>query len=226
MRSRPSTALAPARRAPAGLALATASALALTLAACGAGGSSSASHAQATAVQKLSLEGAVLPPGHAAASFVLTDQNGERLALSSLRGRPVVLTFLYSTCGATCVLIAQQIRGALDELSAEGAGQPAVLIVSADPAADTPATVRRFLSETSLAGRAHYLSGSLAQLRAIWRAYDVKPASAGRTTFAQYASVVLLDAQGRERVLFQSEQLTPEAIGDDIRKLGGDPTHP
>ena len=60
-----------------------------------------------------------------------------------------MLAFLYSTCGATCVLIAQQIRGALDELP-----RPVpVLIVSADPRADTPARVKRFLAQR-LADRA------------------------------------------------------------------------
>lgn len=214
------------RSLPAALAAGAALVLALAVAACGAGGAASASRAQATAGPESDLEGAVLPPGHAAPSFTLTDQNGQRVALSSFRGRPVVLTFLYSTCGATCVLIAQQIRGALDELNAERARQPAALIVSADPTADTPANVSRFLSEMSLSGRVRYLSGGLSQLRAIWRAYDVKPASAGRTTFAEYASVLLLDAQGDERVLFQSEQLTPESVSHDIRKLDGDPTHP
>jgi hypothetical protein len=31
--------------------------------------------------------------------------------------------------------------------------------------------------------------------------------------------VLLLDAEGRKRVLFESEELTPEALSHDIRKL-------
>ena len=54
-----------------------------------------------------------------------------------------MLAFLYSDCGAACMLIAQQIRGALDELRAPACR---VLIVSADPAADTPAACARFLA--------------------------------------------------------------------------------
>ncbi len=55
-------------------------------------------------------------------------------------------------------LIAQQIRGALDELP-----HPVpVLIVSADPAADTPASVARFLAQVSLT-RARPLPDRLAR---------------------------------------------------------------
>jgi protein SCO1 len=171
-------------------------------------------------------DGAALPVGASAPDFTLSNQYGERVSLGGYRGRVVVLTFLYSTCGDTCVVIAQQIRGALDELDGEHDRLPAVLIVSADPAADSPTHIRSFLSQVSLSGRAQYLTGPASRLRAIWRAYAIKPASVGRSEFDEYAAVLVLDPAGRERVLFESEELTPEALSHDVRKLDGDPTHP
>lgn len=160
-------------------------------------------------------DGAALSPSPLAPEFTLTDQHGHTVSLSSLRGHVAVLTFLYSTCGATCVLIAQQIRGALDELP-----HPVpVLIVSADPGADTPASVARFLAQVSLTGRVQYLTGSSAQLRPIWRAYRVHPATVSRAAFDRFAFLLLLDARGRERVLFEPEVLTPESLAHDIRGL-------
>jgi len=161
-------------------------------------------------------DGAPLPRPRPAPGFSLTDQYGRRVSLASLRGGPVVLAFLYAHCGGPCVLIAQQIRGALDEL---GEHPAQVAIVSADPAGDTPAAVRSFLAQVSLSGRVHWLTGSRSALAAVWKAYDVRPASAGRAAFAKYATVRLLDAQGRERVLYGTEQLDPEALAHDIRKL-------
>jgi protein SCO1 len=161
-------------------------------------------------------QGAPLPTPKPARGFALTDQYGRRISLAALRGSPVVLAFLYARCGAPCVLIAQQIRGALDEL---GAHPVPVLIVSADPAGDTPPAVRQFLAGVSLSGRVHYLTGPAAQLEAVWRSYGVHPASDGTATFAKYATVRLLDAKGRETVLYGTEQLTPEALAHDIGKL-------
>ncbi len=168
-------------------------------------------------------DGAALPAHIRAHEFTLTSLSaptgqhaGASVSLSAYRGQVVVLAFLYSTCGATCIVIAQQIRGALDELG----GDPVpVLIVSADPAADTPASVNRFLAQVSLKGRVHYLTGSKAQLRAVWHAYGAIPASAGRAAFADSASVFLIDPSGNERVLFPVEQLTPEGLAHDIRRL-------
>ncbi|HEX4436353.1 MAG TPA: SCO family protein [Solirubrobacteraceae bacterium] len=168
-------------------------------------------------------DGAALPGSHPAPDFSLDDQYGRHLSLASLRGAPVLLAFLYSGCGAPCVLIAQQIRGALDEL---GSHPIPVVIVSADPAGDTPVAVRRFLAEVSLSGRVYYLTGSDAQLHRIWSAYDVHPAAAGRATFAKYATVRLLDSRGRERVVYGSEQLTPDALAHDAAKLAGGASNP
>jgi len=171
-------------------------------------------------------DGALLPGAVDAPDFTLTDQHGRRVTLGQYRGRVTILTFLSSACSETCPLIAQQIRGALDELDDEHARPPAVLVVSADPAGDSPARVTRFLAEASLTGRVQYLTGPVSRLRAIWAAYRIKPASAGAREFDSYASVLLLDTSGRERVLFQEEQLTPESLAHDIRKLDGDPAHP
>ncbi len=160
-------------------------------------------------------EGAALGAGAPAPDFTLADQSGRRVSLSSYRGRVVILAFLYSTCGSSCTVIAQQIRGALDELP-----HPVpVLIVSADPRADTPAHVRQFLARVSLTGRVRYLTGSTATLEPIWHAYNVTPASGGRAAFDRAASVFVLDRGGARRVLFQLEQLTPEALAHDVRKL-------
>jgi len=121
-------------------------------------------------------DGALLPGDVTASDFTLTDQHRRRVSLSRYRGRVTILTFLSSACPPTCPLVAQQIRGALDELGEAGGHPVSVLIVSADPAADTPAAVRRFLREASLTGRVHYLTGTRAQLQPIWHAYNVVPA--------------------------------------------------
>jgi protein SCO1/2 len=174
---------------------------------------------QSARTSKLQLSGAPFPDNVTAPSFTLTDQYGDRVSLGQYRGRVVVLTFLYSTCGDTCVVFGQQIRGALNELAEEHVPLPAVLIVSADPAADTPANVRRFLAEVSLTGRVQYLTGTRAQLRTVWRTYAIKPASDGRTLFDEYAPVLLIDPAGRKRELFESEELTPEGISHDVDTL-------
>ena len=68
------------------------------------------------AVPAAGIAGAVRPPGIPPQDFGVRDEHGAPLRLADMRGRPVVVTFLYTTCEDTCPLTASQIRVALDEL--------------------------------------------------------------------------------------------------------------
>ena len=158
------------------------------------------------------LHGGLRPPDARAADFRLRDQDGAIATMDEYRGRMVVVTFLYSTCEDTCPLTAQQIRGALDDL---GRDVP-VIAISVDPRGDTPLHVKRFLVKQHLTGRMRYLVGTRAQLEPVWRAYGIQPQGEG---FEHTASTVIVDGAGRQRVGYLTDQLTPEALADDLRAL-------
>jgi len=164
------------------------------------------------AVPPAGFAGATRPPGIPPADFGLRDERGNPVRLSQMRGRPVVVTFLYTTCRDTCPLTADQIRIALDDL---GHDVP-VVAVSVDPANDTPRRAQAFLLRRSLRGRMRWALGSDAQLQRLWRAYGIQP----QTDDAEHtASTVLLDKNGVQRVGFAASVLTPDALAHDIALL-------
>lgn len=165
-----------------------------------------------------SFDGAAFPPGVRGHDFTLTNQRGQRVSLSAYRGKAVLLAFLFSRC-RTCVLVADQVRGALDEV--EGTSAVATIFVSTDPRADTRASVSRFLDETSLSGRVEYLTGTSRELQPIWKAYAIPPVSDGKYASEEGSTVLLIDRNGSERVGFGLEQITPESLAHDIRLLAG-----
>ena len=160
-------------------------------------------------------EGSVMPPGIPAPEFALRDQDGEPIALADLRGRPFVATFLYASCRDTCPLEAQQIRGALDRLSEEGEDVPAVAF-SAHPETDTPSRARRFLAEQRVYGQMRFVLGSREELTPVWRGFFIQP----QTEESEHqARVVLVDADGMQRVGYPGSRLRPEALASDLRRL-------
>jgi len=161
--------------------------------------------------------GAVRPPGIPPAEFGLRDEDGKVVTLAAMRGTPVVVTFLYTTCKDTCPLTVDQIRSALDEL---GHDVP-VIAVSVDPANDTAAAAKRFTLERRMTGRMRWVLGDAAQLQRLWKAYGVQPQT---DKMEHSASTVLLDATGRQRVGFATSVLTPDALAHDIAQLEDAPT--
>jgi protein SCO1/2 len=159
--------------------------------------------------------GATMPQGAFAPDFVLRDQEGDRVSMRALRGRPVVVTFLYTHCQDTCPITAQTVRGALDDL---GHDVPA-LAIAVDPPNDTPQSARKFLAEQRVSGRIDFVLGSRAELRPIWEGFGVKPE---RVTEEHTAQITLVDAHGIQRVGYPSSQATPERLAHDLRLLERD----
>jgi protein SCO1 len=157
-------------------------------------------------------EGAALPRGLRAPDFSLTDEDGKRVSMRSYRGKPVVMSFLYSTCQDTCPTQAQQIKGAFDDL---GHDLPA-LAVSVDPPRDTPRNAAAFLSKQRMTGRLRWVLGTRAELAPIWKAYAAK---GQRNDDEHNARFVLVDPKGFQRVGYPLDKVTPERVAHDLRLL-------
>jgi len=157
-------------------------------------------------------EGATLPAGLKAPDFELTDQEGRRVTMRALRGKPVIVAFLYSTCEDTCPIQAQQIKGALNDL---GTDYPA-LAVSVDPANDTVRNTRAFNSKQRMTGRLTWVLGRRAELAPVWKAYA---ATGQRDDLEHNARFVLVDPKGIQRVGYPLDKVTPERVAHDLRLL-------
>jgi protein SCO1 len=157
-------------------------------------------------------EGSIRPPGTRLPDFSLRNQDGDAVTAAALRGRPAVVTFIYSTCEDTCPGQVQSIRGALDDL---GRDVP-VVAVSVDPANDTRETARAFMLEQSMTGRMDFLLGTREELRPLWDAFGIAPQRDGRD---HSAYTVLVDGEGRQRIGFPVSELTPRRLAHDLARL-------
>lgn len=88
-----------------------------------------------------------LEVGEIVPDFTMTTQEGQTLRLSDLRGKVVVLTFIYTRCPLPdfCPLMDRKFSGLADRLatSPESAESVRLLSVSFDPEHDTPEVLRK-----------------------------------------------------------------------------------
>jgi protein SCO1/2 len=162
--------------------------------------------------------------GTAAPNFTLTDQNGNRVALSDLRGHPVVLTFFYTHCTDECPLTASKFQSVLKSSGSQFSNVRWVA-VSTDPVGDTPQTATNFAAKHGLTGALHYLLGTQEELEPVWSAYSVAVEGGASTPGEDDAGKVqhtggvwLIDAQGHERVYLDAA-FNPNALADDLKIL-------
>lgn len=147
--------------------------------------------------------------------FTLRDVLGGRFTLASTKGRPTLVTFLDSKCRSLCPIVGRDLGDVQRSLPA--AERPAVLVVSVDPAGDTPASVRSAARRWHLEPGWRWLTGTRPQLAAVWKRYGIE---VERTTndIVHGAAVYLLDSRNDERAGYLAP-LLPNFISLDIRHV-------
>jgi protein SCO1/2 len=150
----------------------------------------------------------------------LTDANGKEIDTDRLKGRPYLVTFLYTQCPDVCPVLAIEIQRALKKLGPK-AGAVDVLAVSVDPKGDSPEAARRWLKHQKLPANVYYLLGTKEQLAKTWRGYFVSPQTPDRPQTSNHtASVWLIDGKGHRRTSFSGgAPIDPADLAHDLGAL-------
>lgn len=169
---------------------------------------------QALAVPALQGQAVWSAGRRAAPAFALRDQDGRLVSLASQRGHTVLLAFMDPLCKQECPLEGRGIAAA--ERQVAPAQRPTVLIVSVNPqatGADAKAAVRRW----RIPGRWHWLLGTRAALRRVWRAYGITVIPTTHD-IVHSTALYVIDRSGFERVGVIAPFL-PQFVADDLRML-------
>ncbi|OJU86223.1 MAG: hypothetical protein BGO11_18915 [Solirubrobacterales bacterium 70-9] len=175
-------------------------ALAITVLAAGCGGGSSSSGDSAVSVPEIA--GADAIPAKAAPAIDLTDQYGKKIDLAKLKGRTVLVAFLYTHCTDLCPIVAGKVHTAYAQIPK--AKRPLFLAVSVDPAHDTPRSAAIFNKRHRTTGEIDWLLGSQAELEKVWKAWGVKPEHDANDPeeIEHNAEIFAIDPQGQIRALY------------------------
>lgn len=135
-----------------------------------------------------------------APNFALTNQHGQRVALSQFRGKSVVLSFNDDRCTDICTLLAQDVVVADRDLGS-AARDVVFLSVNANPYYPTVSTVRSWTDSHGLGRESNWVfeTGTPAGLKSVWNQYGVEveldPAS---RTVVHSTELYFISPNGRE----------------------------
>jgi protein SCO1 len=200
-------------------------ALALVAAGCGGGGDSTSAQSQQgvpqgqTAVDNSNYSGGEATPPKAAPELKLDNYLGEPVDLAELKGKAVLVTFIYDHCPDVCPLIVSHLKTAQAELG-DKANDMEIVAVSTDPQGDTPKTVAKFLGEHEMTGKMQYLIGSPQELRKVWTDWNIiaKRAKTGRDLVEHSALIYGIAADGKITTLYPAN-FDPSQIVHDVPLL-------
>lgn len=158
------------------------------------------------------------PRGIELEPFSLRSYRSGVVSSEQLKGKVVALTFLESKCRQACPVIAFDVARGVERLTVDERRQVRAIAISVHPGDDTPENVRAFLTRRRAVGRLDYLIGSEAELRPVWRRYDVLSALESGDANTHSASVHVYDRDGIwVSSLHPGIDLTPENFAYDVR---------
>ncbi len=138
--------------------------------------------------------------------FVLLNQRREKVALESLRGRVVVLTFAFSHCLTVCPAVIQSVRAAMKKLPRD---KTELVIVSLDPWRDTPTVLEGFAKNWSLEKNEHILSGSVLEVLSVIKQFNIPTVRDEQTGDITHPPVVyVIDQFGKIAYAFSNPSPT------------------
>lgn len=157
----------------------------------------------------------VSPPAPAF-NFRLTDQEGRRVSLEDLRGKLVLISFIYTNCPESCPLIPRQylqVQRRFNE--AVESGRLVLVLVTTDPETDTPDRLKRYTER--LGGKWLFLTGNLNEMKEVWRGYEVYREVKERlrevVVYHSYKTY-LIDGEGKVRFKYTGIWPVHEVVGD------------
>jgi protein SCO1/2 len=150
----------------------------------------------------------------------LIDQHGRPLHLADLRGRPVVVSFVFTNCTYVCsgltLHLREVVKIARDVL---GTDSFSVLTIGFDSARDTPARLSEFASQRRISDpRWRFASGDAATIRRLTDeiGFSWSETAAG---FDHVTQVTLLDADGRVSAQVYGQDFAPPALVEPLKDL-------
>lgn len=152
--------------------------------------------------------------------FSLTDQAGRSFRFQGLRGRVVLVTFMYTTCPDVCPLLTANMRLVQENLRPSERTAVFFLSITTDPEVDTASVLKSYgerykvdFSNWSFAG------GDQKSLEKVWKVFGVKVERKARGLVNHTTLTSLIDKKGMMRLVYPGAAPDPKRVLADMRSL-------
>ena len=161
-----------------------------------------------------------LPRIGPAPAFTLTTQEGTQLSLLDLRGNPLVVTFIFTSCRSACPMLTSKLVRIQRRVSKTGKHSVRFVAITVAPEVDTPDILKAYAKAHGADLRSWtFLTGTPASIDDVARRYAVfqkkRPPDDVEHTFL----TSLIDAKGVLRVQYQGVEFSEDEFIEDLRTL-------
>ena len=152
----------------------------------------------------------------------LVDSGLRPFSLGSLRGKVVLVSFVYTTCNGSCPATTAGLDRVRRSLRDEGLWGRSVEFVSItlDPTRDSPEVLARYARLYRAEPDSwHFLTGSPGRVAGVIASWDMWARVGPSGVLDHPSRIFLIDQKGRRREIYSLESLTAEVVSKDVKSL-------
>jgi len=152
--------------------------------------------------------------------IALTDQNGKKVSLSSLKGKPVLFDFIYTTCPGPCLMLTSRMRLIANKIGPEVLGSKVWFVsVTVDPEHDGPAQLLDYSKEQGADENGWlFLTGTPVQIDQVMSQFNLVRQREANGTVDHVLEFFLVGPDGRQLYQYAASHADATTIAGDIEQ--------
>jgi len=152
-----------------------------------------------------------LPP------LMLIDQLGKTVSLSSVKGKPVLIGFIHTSCKGICEMMTAKMKQVAQSLGAQFNSSVTMVSITTDPDEDGPAALLKYAKAQGVdASGFLFLTGKTQQIDGLLKLYDVPEEGPDEaTTHVLDLFLVAPDGSGMRK--YDGMKVSPDTLASAIK---------
>ena len=162
--------------------------------------------------------------GSAAAESVLTDtklvdQNGNNVVLTSLKGKPMVVDFIYTSCPGPCLMETAKLANVALRLGNDLGSKVTIVSISVDPEHDGPKQLLNYSRQQGADEKGWYfLTGGPGDIDRALGGFKLSRQVEPDGSVGHLVDMMLVGADGRLIQEYNGEVVKAQDIVNDVKK--------
>jgi protein SCO1/2 len=152
----------------------------------------------------------------------LIDQHGKTISLASLKGKPVLIDFIYTSCASTCPVLTAKIAAVARELGPALGANVTIVSITLDPEHDGPAQLAAYAKSQSADNNGWlFLTGKPADIDQVLAAFKLRRMRESDGSIMHSVSAFLLGPDGHQIRQYNALDVSAKAVAADIGRSSG-----
>ncbi len=149
----------------------------------------------------------------------LVDQNGNHVSLASLKGKPMVVDFIYTSCPGPCMMETAKLTNVALRLGSDLGSKVTIVSISVDPEHDGPKQLLDYSRQQGADEKGWYfLTGSPRDVDRALAGFKISREIGPDGSVGHVVDMMLIGPDGRVVQEYNGEVVKAQNIVDDVRK--------